>query len=288
MKAKTKNTLVSIALIVAMLFSLVTFVPHKVHAAVDPEYDATVNEIYVGNVPLSKGNHLLSNGEYQIPGAPEEGASGYAYYTEEGKLILNSFSYEGTGKGLEDNPNWYNCSIYTDGSLDIVLVGENTISNTADAGMWQLCSIYAKGNVYIGGEGSVVLNAALATIVCKASLVINGGTVTLPSNSSAVSVAGDFVVNKGTVSMTLGEPIHAGSVILNRGTVTLRSKTSSPTNVLESAAPSLPANAEDYTLTVSRNADGSSPEAYDAANIPRGRRIMRRYSIHTCQPYLRW
>ncbi len=265
MKAKTKNTLVSIALIVAMLFSLVIFVPHKVHAAVDPEYDATVNEIYVGNVPLSKGNHLLNNGEYQIPGAPEEGASGYAYYTEEGKLILNNYSYEGTGTTHTDDPNWYKCSIYTTGSLDIVLVGENTVSNTADASTWQLCSIYADGNVYISGEGSVVLNADYATIVCKSSLVINGGTVTLPSTSSAVSVAGDFVVNKGTVSMTLREPIHAESVILNRGTVTLSSKTLSPTtNVLESA-PSLPANAEDYTLTVSRNADGSSPEEYDEA-----------------------
>ena len=264
MKAKTKNTLISIALIVAMLFSLVTFVPHKVHAAVDPERDTAANEIYVGNVSLSKGNHLLIGEEYQTSGAPEESASGYAYYTEEGKLILNDFSYEGTGKAQIDDPNFYNCSIYSDGSLDIVLVGENTIRNTADSSMWQLCSIYAKGNIYIGGEGSVILNAALATIVCKSSLVINGGTVTLPSNSSAVSVAGDFVVNKGTVSMTLGEPIHAGSVILNRGTVTLRSKTSSPTtNVLESAAPSLPANAEDYTLTVSRNADGSSPEEYD-------------------------
>ncbi|MBQ9703167.1 MAG: hypothetical protein IJV68_01335 [Clostridia bacterium] len=264
MKAKTKNTLVSIALIVAMLFSLVIFVPHKVHAAVDPEYDVTINEIYIGNVTLSKGNHLLIGDEYQTSGAPEENASGYAYYTEEGKLILNNFSYEGEGKTHIDDPNFYKCSIYTAGSLDIVLVGENTISNTADSSMWQCCSIYADGNVYIGGEGSVVLNAALATIVCKASLVINGGTVTLPSNSSAVSVAGDFVVNKGTVSMTLGEPIHAGSVILNKGTVTLRSKTSSPTtNVFVSSVPSLPANAEDYTLTVSRNADGSSPEEYD-------------------------
>ena len=92
MKAKTKNTLVSIALIVAMLFSLVIFVPHKVHAAVDPEHDTTANEIYVGNVSLSKGNHLLIGEEYQTSGAPEESASGYAYYTEEGKLILNNFS----------------------------------------------------------------------------------------------------------------------------------------------------------------------------------------------------
>lgn len=120
--------------------------------------------LYVGGVQLTDGKYLDEAGNV-LDAAPAEG--GYAYYdADTNTLTLNDFTYEGSGymyeAGIREEDEEiaysYNASLYKEGSLNIVLTGENAIKNngvSSEEAEEIYEAIYVWGRLDISGDGSL-------------------------------------------------------------------------------------------------------------------------------------
>ena len=189
---------------------------------------------------ISVGSHLIQNGEYLdnagnvTTTAP---AGGYAYY-KDGVLTLNEFTYSGDGLRYEG----INCLIYSEGSLEIVLMGENTLSTTYDEvqvyGIW-----VSNGDLTISGTGWLYVDAetyATSISVSQGSFTLNGANVSTYTKrgSYALFVEDDTVLNGGYLCV-----IAASS----EGVVTNGNVTINGTNVILSA-PGRALNCRNFTM----------------------------------------
>ena len=149
--------------------------------------------VKIGNVILCEGEYLAS-GETVTTDIKPDG--GYAYYND-GVLTLNNFSYNGPGYPHKYY-DYYTSAIYFDGNLDILLVGENSLTATesTDGG------IHAQGNIEISGDGSLEINSSeIAIFAIDSDITISDSTLDI--YSSGFGISADYDINISGADITV-------------------------------------------------------------------------------------
>ena len=147
---------------------------------------------------------------------------GWSFAPETNTLTLDGYTLSVDGRAVPDLYKHYAAFTYLgDETLNLVLVGENSITNTIDAlNVFAFYSnspvtISGTGSLYLTTTGSVTNSKALGT---KGVLTINGGTVVAQggpatvfdgtATSTGVSVEGGLVLNGGSLTAIAGESLH--------------------------------------------------------------------------------
>ncbi len=147
---------------------------------------------------------------------------GWSFAPETNTLTLDGYTLSVDGRAVPDLYKHYAAFTYLgDETLNLVLVGENSITNTIDAlNVFAFYSnspvtISGTGSLYLTTTGSVTNSKALGT---KGVLTINGGTVVAQggpatvfdgtATSTGVLVEGGLVLNGGSLTAIAGESLH--------------------------------------------------------------------------------
>lgn len=259
MKTNTSNLLISVLLMIAMLLGVLAITPLTVFAVSStPTPEETPAEtVYVGGVALNVGQYVTKGSTTVVEGEPNV-ESGYAYYLSGGTLILSDYEYEGTGYTHDTSEK---SVVYSEGKLDVILFGKNTIMNTADA-IWTANGIRTKGNLTFNGPGAITINAPYA--ICGVALVrIDYGKIVIPDSTIAIEAGGNFVLAHGVLQLNSSQPILSGANFISGG-----SFTATATQGVFQKAPTISVDTEnEYYMYVSYNVDGSVQEAYASENI---------------------
>ena len=149
MKTKSRNLLISVLIVFAMLFTVFAISPLTASARAYPDPTKIPAEtIYVGGVALNAGQYVKNGETTATTGEPAEDASGFAWYTEDGTLVLVDYTYQ--GKGYEYSSGNY-ALIYSTGMLYVTGGGVNTLKQTQSYNM----GIYSVGSLTIAPMGTV-------------------------------------------------------------------------------------------------------------------------------------
>ncbi len=196
--------------------------------------------LYVAGVAVTSDN-------LEINSADNGAITGSAKYDPDTKtLTLDNFSYTGEGYAIPDTES--GAIIYSNGNLNLKLVGVNSItydnsanlfvaseglfvegdltvtddsngSLTATAGY---LGIYSEGNLTING-GKVEAIGSDCGIRAENGLTLNGGIATVKGGEYGIMSQYDIIINSGTLEATAsgdyGIGIVAGAVTVNGGTV---------------------------------------------------------------------
>ncbi len=229
------------------------------------------------------GGLFINNGQVEARKSSALGtgtttiASGATLELSGGISPSNAISVTGTGVG--GNGAIRNLSGSNTTSGTVTLAGDTRIQSDTGAtltltggiaGSGKNLELTGAGNIGISssvtlGTGGVTLNGSgTATYTGAANTytgltTVNSGTLALSKNADTISVAGDLVVNSGTVNQTATGQIGASStVILNGGTYNLSNSASSAINQtvkkLTTATGSTVSIGNNDTLTISGNA----------------------------------
>ncbi len=176
-----------------------------------PEEDDSLGEpvddiiIYVGGVEMQDGDYLASGGSNVMSKAPSRG--GYAYY-KDGVLTLNNYKYYGEGIQFFVNSNFdINSLILSETDMEIVLVGDNVISNTASIGD----GITVMGNLAISGDGKLDITATEGIYSYGESVVIDA---VLNIDAENIGITATEVDVDGGVLTVKGSPAFDAAVVL--------------------------------------------------------------------------
>ena len=178
-----------------------------------------VFDVYVGAVGLVNGEFLAVGSSEATTTNP---GSKHAYYNS-GILILNNYTYDGAGRSVPGYPS-YTALVYSEKALDIQLVGNNKLTNTANRGM----GIWVDGDVTIAnnnnGDLSIVANST-GIYTKYGDITIKSGTVSTTSNDDGIcAYEGDVSISGGTVNVdavdkgicaSYNATISGGTVIVN-------------------------------------------------------------------------
>jgi len=158
-------------------------------------------EVWVGGVLLTNGQYLANGANAVTDTQPTDG---YAYFAD-GILTLSDYIYEGVGYGDEDASD---VVFANDGFLEIVLEGENSLTNTTEYSIdngKQGCGIASLG-VTIRGDGKLDISSEYGSM--NAGMVtISGGTVTLNTRVAGI-MAGFVKVEDGTVTINASNEVY--------------------------------------------------------------------------------
>ena len=262
---KSRKTLISILLTLALLISTVGALPISVFAIAGGGSPTYPDSIFVGGVEMEKDTYLANGASSTTTAQPTEG--GFAHYNSEGVLTLNNYTYEGEGKTFDIS---LKSVIYVEatGYVTVNLVGENILTNTDNAEAYDPHGIYMKnGQLTITGDGSLSVNAINNGITVQSSaLIMKSGTLSVNAKWGITAKA--FYLEGGTAQITTVKYAIlvdvAGSVVITGGNLTVSN--SGTEHPAISKAPYLEEYEGAYEITVSTNADGSSPVTYDEAN----------------------
>ena len=256
MKASHQTRIFTILLTLLMLCGLTV-------AAMIGTEGADATEIYLGTVALGNGDYL-ANGETQVSGELPQDCTGYAHY-EDGVLTLENYVLESAGKTHDATER---AVLYAEGDVELVLTGASSLTNTADSMFYSQNGIVVKGNLTVGGSGSLTVDAVYpVNLRSNGDLTVNGGTLNLSDHLFAIIVEGEGSVtfNGGTVNASATNQtilVGDGSIAFNGGTVT-----ASSTGTATFSKAIVAENFSYWDITVSTNSDGSSPVEYDADAI---------------------
>ena len=256
----TSKLIVSILLVLTLLLGVM---PLSVFAMLSPTVHP--DSVWVGGVEMEKNTYLVSGATSTTDAAPAEG--GYAHYDSDGVLTLNNYTYAGEGKTFDIS---LKSVIYVEatGYVTVNLVGENILTNTDNAEAYDPHGIYMKnGQLTITGDGSLSVNAINNGITVQSSaLIMKSGTLSV--NAKWGITANAFYMEGGTAEITtVQQAIKAGatgSVVITGGNLTVSNSGTQYPAI--NKAPYLEEYEGAYEITVSTNADGSSPVTYDEAN----------------------
>ena len=261
MKTKSRNLIISFLLTLAMLLGVFAMTPLTASAmSITPTPQETPAEtIYVGGVALNKGQYVKNGETTATTGEPDWEESGFAFYASSGTFHLSDYEYEGTGYTHDTSEK---SVIYSEGKLEIILHGKNSIKNTADKSLWIANGIRAKGNLIIDGPGSITINAPYA--ICGNNLVkFEYGRTVIPSATVAIKAGGNFIVNGGYVELHSTQPIDAAASFISGGSFTATADES-----VFKTAPSISVGEdEDYMWYICTDVEGTNQVAYDPENI---------------------
>ena len=259
---KKLKTLICFAVFaVAMLFSGFAITPLTAFAVSTPAPEDTLAEtIYVGGVALQMNQYVMNGSSTAVGGTPAEDADGFAWYSDEGLLLVN-YVYEGQGH-LYDGDNY--AVISSTGLLVIEFIGTNKLTQTEEYGT----GIYAGGNLVIDGYGptAVCLEVTASfALYADYSLYIESNAKGIKINSDYRAMTADdlIVFGGGDVDITTYFPISLMStdttakIVIVNGSVEVKSN---------SGAFAIHPYLDDYNDTgkevqfiLSENSDGSNP-----------------------------
>ena len=269
MKTKLRNLLISVLLMVAMLLGVFAITPLTAFAIAAPDPTKIhADKIYVGGVELGLGQYVKNGETTPIDGAPAEDATGFAFYTEGGTLVLVDYTY--IGKGYEYSSGNF-ALVYSTGTLYVAGGGVNTLKQTQSYNM----GIYSVGALTLSPSGTLTIegdNCSCLYSNNEIKFASDLGTVNLKSTGNATAIVsydndGDtadeqaIIVNGGDVYVETFYPIS--DLTINYGAL----KISSSQNALSSQMPDIRNYGGGYTITVSENEDGSNPETYNQDTI---------------------
>ena len=261
MKTKSRNLIISFLITLAMLFSVFAITPLTASAVSTPAPEDTLAEtIYVGGVELQMDQYVMNGSSTAVDGTPADDADGFAWYSEDGLLLVN-YVYEGQGH-LYDGDNY--AVISSTGLLVIEFIGTNKLTQTEEYGT----GIYAGGNLVIDGFGSTAgcleVTASFA-LYADYSLFIEPNAREIKINSDYQAMTADdlIVFGGGDVDITTYYPISLMStedtaqIVIVNGSVEVKSN---------SGAFAIPPYLDDYNdrgkvveFILSENSDGSNP-----------------------------
>ena len=268
MKTKSRNLIISFLLTLSMLFSVFAISPMTASAvSITPTPEETPAEtIYVGGVELQMDQYVMNGSSTAVDGVPADDADGFAWYSEEGLLLVN-YVYEGQGH-LYDGDNY--AVISSTGFLVIEFIGTNKLTQTEEYST----GIYAGGNLVIDGFGPMAecleVNASFA-LYADYSLYIesNAKGIKINSDYQAMTAYDLIVFGGGDVDITTYFPIRLTStdataqIVIINGSVEVKSN---------SGAFAIPPYLDDYNdagkeveFILSENSDGSDPLAAGSA-----------------------
>ena len=264
MKTKSRNLIISFMLTLAMLLGVFAMIPMTVFAISDA--NKTAETIYVGGVALNAGQYVKNGETTATTGEPAEDASGFAWYTEDGTLVLVDYTYQ--GKGYEYSSGKY-ALIYSTGMLYVTGGGVNTLKQTQSGNM----GIYSVGALTIAPMGTLTIESNNDSCLYSNNKITFSrylGTVNLKSTGNAFAIFSydndedgvdeeAIIVNGGDIYVETFYPIS--DLTINGGGFKV-----SGSQAL-SSAPDISAYEGDYTITVSENQDGSNPVTYNQDNI---------------------
>ena len=268
MKTKSRNLIISFLLMIAMLLGVFAMTPLTANAAAYPDPTKFPAEtIYVGGVALNAGQYVKNGETTATTGEPAEDASGFAWYTEDGTLVLVGYTYQ--GKGYEYSSGKY-ALIYSTGMLYVTGGGVNTLKQTQSGNM----GIYSVGALTIAPMGTLTIESNNDSCLYSNNEITFSrylGTVNLKSTGNAFAIVSydndedavdeeAIIVNGGDIYVETFYPIS--DLTINYGALTV----SSPQYPL-SEVPDISNYNGNYTLTVSENEDGSNPTTYNQDTI---------------------
>ena len=258
---KTKKIAISILLVLAMVLGLLAVMPFAASAkSITPTPQETLAEkIYVGGVELGLGQYVMNGTDTAVMGDPAIDASGYAHYTLDGQLFLVDYEYEGTGYTHDTSEK---SVIYSTGKLEVILYGNSSIKNTADAAIWSANGIRAKGNLIVNGPGAITINAPYA-IYGDALVKIEYGKTVIPSATVAIEAGGNFILAGGILELHSVQPILSGANFISGGLFFATAEQG-----VFKTAPTISVNTEDeYYMVICSDVEGNNPAAYVPENI---------------------
>ena len=255
--------------VISILLALITVLsvmPISAFAVYIPPEETPAETVYVGGVELQMDQYVMNGSSTAVDGTPADDADGFAWYSEDGLLLVN-YVYEGQGH-LYDGDNY--AVISSTGYLVIEFNGTNKLTQTEENGT----GIYAGGNLVIDGFGPMAecleVTASFA-LYADYSLYIESNAKKIKINSDYRAMTADdlIVFGGGDVVITTYFPISLMSeddtaeiVILN-GSVEVKSN---------SGAFDIPPYLDDYNdagkvvkFILSENSDGSDPLAAGSA-----------------------
>ena len=261
---KSRKTLISILLTLALLISAVGTLPISVFAIAGGGSPTYPDSIFVGGVEMAKDTYLANGASSTTTAQPSEG--GFAHYDSEGVLTLNNYIYEGDGTIFSIS---YKSVIYVEdsGSIKINLIGENTLTNTDDGSAYDPYGIYVEdGALDISGDGALAINAITGITVPGGYVNIGSGFLLIDARWG-ITESGGFAMTGGTVKIISEQAAisvrAAGSVSISGGNLTV-SNTSTQYPAINKA-PYLEDYGSVYTAVAGANADGTGATAYDSA-----------------------
>ncbi|MBQ7352052.1 MAG: carbohydrate-binding domain-containing protein, partial [Clostridia bacterium] len=267
---KKLKTLICFAVFaIAMLFSGFAISPMTANAAAYPPDPTEIpaETIYVGAVALNAGQYVKNGETTATTGEPAEDESGFAWYTEDGTLVLVDYTYQ--GKGYEYSSGKY-ALIYSTGTLYVTGGGENTLKQTQSDDM----GIYSVGALTIAPMGTLKVESNNDSCLYSNNEITFTrylGTVNLKSTGNAFAIVsydndGDavdeeaIIVNGGDIYVETFYPIT--DLTINYGALEVSSS-----QYPLSEVPDISNYNGGYTLTVSENIDGSNPTTYNQDTI---------------------
>ena len=268
MKTKLRNLIISFLLTLAMLLGVFAISPMTASAMAYPDPTKLPAEtIHVGDVALTAGQYVKNGETTATTGRPAEDASGFAWYTEDGTLVLVDYTYQ--GKGYEYSSGNY-ALIYSTGMLYVAGSGVNTLKQTQSYNM----GIYSVGSLTIASTGTLEIEGDnCSCLYSNNEITFNRylGKVYLKSTGNATAIVsydndGDsrdeqgIIVKGGDIYVETFYPIS--DLTINYGALTV----SSPQYSL-SEVPDISNYDGNYTLTVSENKDGSNSTTYNQDTI---------------------
>ena len=275
---KSRKTLISILLTLALLISAVGALPISVFAIAGGGSPKYPDSIFVGGVEMAKDTYLASGASSTTNTAPAEG--GYAHYSDDGVLTLNNYVYSGDGTIFSIS---YKSVIYVEdsGSIKINLIGENTLTNTDDGSAYDPYGIYVEdGALDISGDGALAINAITGITVPGGYVNIGSGFLLIDARWG-ITESGGFAMTGGTVKIISEQAAisvrAAGSVSISGGNLTA-SNTSNQYPAINKA-PYLEDYGSVYTAVAGANADGTGATAYDSAAFAENPKSYKYFKI---------
>ena len=269
MKTKSRNLIISFLVMIAMLLGVFAMTPLTASAAAYPPdpTETPAETIYVGGVALQMDQYVMNGSSTAVDGMPADDASGFAWYTPDGTLILVDYTYQ--GKGYEYSSGNY-ALIYSTGMLYVTGGGVNTLKQTQSYNM----GIYSVGSLTIATTGTLAIEGDnCSCLYSNNEITFNRylGKVDLKSTGNATAIVsydndGDavdeeaIIVKGGDIYVETFYPIS--DLTINYGALTVSSSQYSLSEV-----PDIRNYDGNYTLTVSENIDGSNPSTYNQDTI---------------------
>ena len=142
-----------------------------------------------------------------VNAATVEGSANTGWSYDESTSTLTLTNYNSTdviSVGTET------CQIYSDGDLNIVLEGTNTLNLTSTYG------IYVEGNLTISGSGTLNIANATNGIYATKNITVTSGTI---SASSMQARGGGITVDNGKIDLTGSVIASDGQITINKGNI---------------------------------------------------------------------
>ena len=275
---KSRKTLISILLTLALLISAVGALPISVFAIAGGGSPTYPDSIFVGGVEMAKDTYLANGASSTTTAQPTEG--GFAHYNSEGVLTLNNYVYSGDGTIFSIS---YKSVIYVEdsGSIKINLIGENTLTNIDDGSAYDPYGIYVEdGALDISGDGALAINAITGITVPGGYVNIGSGFLLIDARWG-ITESGGFAMTGGTVKIISEQAAisvrAAGSVSISGGNLTVSNISTQYPAI--NKAPYLEDYGSVYTAVAGANADGTGATAYDSAAFAENPKSYKYFKI---------